>query len=158
NGLVLAVLVPSVMSVAVTVLGPGVFSVTLQVLVPPTRAAFAGRVALPSLEVIPTVCVELTTYQSVSTAFTVTVNAVPVPCAVGVPVFPLPGPAAAVSPGTRSCSFMNGPLPVFPLAAPAAAVSPGTKSCSFVNEPAVTGITLEFGVLAGVVISLAVRV
>jgi len=110
NGLVLAVLVPSVMSVAVTVIGPGVFSVTLKVLVPPARAAFAGKVALPSLEVIPTVCVELTTYQSVSTAFTVTVNAVPVPCAVGVPVFPLPGPGAAVSPGTRSCSFTNGPV------------------------------------------------
>jgi len=109
-----------------------VLSVTLKVLVPATRAAFAGRLALPSLEVIPTVCVELTTFQSGSTAFTVTVNAVP-PC------------------------WLLG-VPVFPLVAPAAAVSPGTRSCSFVNEPAVTGITLEFGLLAGVVISLAVRV
>src|SRR5438093_12933146 len=67
NGLVLAVLVPSVMSVAVTVIGPGVFSVTLKVWVPPARAALAGRVALPSLEVIHTVCVELSMYQSVTT-------------------------------------------------------------------------------------------
>ena len=53
------------------------FSVTLKVLVPEESAAFPGRLALPSLEVIPTVSVELTTFQAASTAFTVTVNGAP---------------------------------------------------------------------------------
>ena len=43
---------------------------------PATSAAFAGSVALASLEVIATVSVTLTTFQFASTAFTVTVNAV----------------------------------------------------------------------------------
>src|SRR2546428_3467742 len=64
NGLVLAVLVPSVMSVAVTVIGPALVSGTLKVLVPPTRAAFPGRGALPSLQVIPTVAREPTPYHA----------------------------------------------------------------------------------------------
>ncbi|MEK7229623.1 MAG: hypothetical protein AAB154_06235, partial [Candidatus Binatota bacterium] len=100
EGLVLAVLVPSVIFVAVTVAGAAVFSVTLNVFVPATRAAFAGSAALASDEVIPTVCVELTTFQFASTAFTVTLNAVPALWAVGVPVFPEAVPGAAVSPGT----------------------------------------------------------
>ena len=105
----------------------------MKVLVPEESAAFTGRLALPSLEVIPTVSVTvLIKFQFASTAFTVTVNTVP------------------------PCSLLA--VPVFPLVAPGAAVSPGTKSCSFANVPAVTGITLEFGVLAGVVISLAVSV
>ena len=54
-GLVLAVLVPSVRSVAVTVQLPTVLNVTLKVFVPATNAALAGRVALESLEVMPTV-------------------------------------------------------------------------------------------------------
>ena len=57
EGLVLAVLVPSVISVAVTVQLPAVFKVTLRFLVPATNAALAGKVALASLEVIPTVWV-----------------------------------------------------------------------------------------------------
>src|SRR5947207_14579456 len=56
-GLVLAVLVPSVMSLAVTVRLPAVFKVTLKVRVPATSAALAGRVALASVAVIPTVSV-----------------------------------------------------------------------------------------------------
>src|SRR5437867_267213 len=107
RGLVFAVFVPSVISVAVRVLVPAVFSVTLNVCVPEASAAFAGRVALVSVEVIPTVCVELMTFQFASTAFTVTVNATPAVRAVGVPVFPLTVPGAAVSPGTSSCSFVN---------------------------------------------------
>ena len=55
EGLVLLVLVPSVVSVAVTVALPAVFRVTLKVLVPETRLALAGKVAFVSLEVIPTV-------------------------------------------------------------------------------------------------------
>jgi len=55
GGLVLAVLEPSLMSVAVTVRVPTVLRVRLNVLVPATRAALAGRVAAASLEVIATV-------------------------------------------------------------------------------------------------------
>src|SRR5437016_3035344 len=132
RGLVFAVFEPSVISVAVRVLVPAVFSVTLNVCVPEASAAFAGRVALVSVEVIPTVCVELMTFQFASTAFTVTMNAVPAVWAFGVPVLPLPVPGAAVSPGTKSCSFTN---------------VPGTVIAGLV-----------FAVMAGVVISLAVTV
>jgi hypothetical protein len=77
DGLVFAVFVPSVMSVAVTVAVPEVFNVTANVSVPATNAAFTGKTALPSLEVMPTVCVELTRFQFASTALTVTLNDVP---------------------------------------------------------------------------------
>src|SRR5437867_2863960 len=109
GGLVLAVLFVSVMSLAVTVGVPTALSVTLNVFVPEESAAFAGRVALVPDEVIPTVSVgaEVITFQAASTAFTVTVNTTPAARAVGVPVFPLGVPAAAVSPGTKSCSFVN---------------------------------------------------
>ena len=76
--LVLAILVPSVISVAVTVCAPAVLSVTLAVLVPEDKAPLTGSVALESLEVSPTVCVLLTRFQFASTALTVTLNAVPV--------------------------------------------------------------------------------
>ena len=62
------VFVPSVTSLAVTVLDPAVFNVTENVLVPPTRAALAGRVALASEDVIEIVWVELTGFQFASTA------------------------------------------------------------------------------------------
>ena len=102
-GLVFAVMPPLVISVAVTVRLPAVFSVTANVCVPDASAAFPGRVALVSDEVIPTVSVAVvTTFQLASTPFTVTVNCVPAACAVGLPVFPLADPADAVSPGIRS--------------------------------------------------------
>src|SRR5438552_314573 len=108
-GLVLAVLVPSGMSVAVTVRLPAVFKVTLKLWVPATRAALAGKVALGSLEVMPTVWVLLTKFQLASTALTVTLKAVPAFWAVGVPVLPVAVPGAAVSPGTSNCNFANAP-------------------------------------------------
>src|SRR6266568_895034 len=108
--LVLAVLVPSVMSLAVTVCPPAVLSVTLAVRAPAVIAPLAGKVALESLEVMPTVCVTvLTRFQFASAALTVTLNAVPVGWEVGVPVFPVMLPGAAVSPGTNTCSFSNAP-------------------------------------------------
>ena len=88
EGLVFAVFVASEMSVAVTVLLPTVLRVTLNVLVPATRAALAGRVAATSVEVIPMVWVELTTFQLASTALTMMVNGAPAPSVVGVPVLP----------------------------------------------------------------------
>ncbi len=73
-GLVFAVIAPFVMSVAVNVFEPAVFAVTDKVFVPATRAVFAGRVALASVEVMPTVSVEVTGFQFASTALTVTLN------------------------------------------------------------------------------------
>src|SRR5947207_2498407 len=109
-GLVLAVLVPSVTSLAVTVLLPAVFKLTLKVRVPATSAALAGRTALASEEVIPTVSLTVVTgFQLASTALTVTLNGVPEVCAVGVPVLPVAVPGAAVSPGRRICSLVKAP-------------------------------------------------
>src|SRR6266853_4565958 len=109
DGLVLAVFVLSVMSLAVTVCEPEVLSVTLTVRVPADNAPLAGKVALESMEVMPTVCVLLTRFQLASTALTVALNAVPAPWAIGVPVLPVAVPGAAVSPGTSNCIFTNAP-------------------------------------------------
>ena len=110
DGLVFAVFDPSEISVAVSVLLPAVFSVTLKVLVPLTSAALAGRDALASFEVIPTTSVTLLTmFQFASTAFTVTVKAVPAVRLLGVPVLPEGDPGEAVSPGTSNCSLVNAP-------------------------------------------------
>ncbi len=73
-GLVLAVIAPLVMSVAVNVGVDAVFGVIENVFVPATSAAFAGSVAFGSVEVMPTVSVEVTGFQLASTALTVTVN------------------------------------------------------------------------------------
>ena len=109
-GLESAVLVPSVMSVTVAVWLPAVGNVTAKVRVPAASAAFAGNVAFASLDVMPTVSTtELTTFQFASTAFTVTLNAVPAACARRCPVLPAVDPGAAVSPGSRTCSFVNAP-------------------------------------------------
>src|SRR5438876_3069480 len=108
--LVLAVLVPSVMSVAVTVRVPEVLHVTLKVCVPPESAALAGRKAFESEEVIPTVSLTLVTkFQLASTALTVTLKALPAAWAVGVPVLPVALPGEAVSPGVRTCSLAKAP-------------------------------------------------
>ena len=52
------VFVPSVTSVAVTVVGPPVWSVTVNVWTPATRAAFGGSTAAGSDEVMATMSVE----------------------------------------------------------------------------------------------------
>src|SRR5437773_226070 len=109
DGLVLAVWVPSVMSVAVTVLEPTVLRVTLTVRVPADNAPLAGSVAFESVEVIPTVWVLMARFQFASTALIVTLNAVSAVRAVGDPVLPLAVPGAAVSPGTNTCIFTNAP-------------------------------------------------
>src|SRR6516165_535113 len=94
---------------AVSVEVPAVFNVTDKLLLPPTSAALAGRTALASLEVIDTVSFVLIKFQFESTAFTVTLKAVPAVCATGVPVLPLTLPGAAVSPGVSNCSLANEP-------------------------------------------------
>src|SRR5437867_4993452 len=99
------------MSEAVSVRLPAVLKVTLKLFVPETRAALTGKVALESEdEVIPTVSVTFVSkFQFASTALTVTLKAVPAICAVGVPVLPVAVPGAAVSPGAKSCNFVNVP-------------------------------------------------
>src|SRR5438552_37462 len=110
GALVLAALLLSLISLAVTVELPAVLSVRLKVCVPFTRVVLAGKVALLSEALIPTVSVTvLTAFQLASTALTVTVKALPAACAAGVPVFPMALPGAAVSPGARICSLVNGP-------------------------------------------------
>src|SRR5260370_23683232 len=110
EALVLAVLVPSVMSVAVTVRVPAVLSVTFKVRDERDEKDIRdGRTALASEEVRATVSVALTGFQLASTALTVTVNNVPAVWAVGVPLLPVLVPGAAVSPGVRICSLANAP-------------------------------------------------
>ena len=105
-GLVLAVFVLSLRSVAVTVRPPTVRKVTLNRRVPEPSAALAGKMARASDDVMPAKSLTvLTTFQFASTAFTVMLKAEPAACAEGVPVLPLLVPGAAVSPGTNNCSF-----------------------------------------------------
>ena len=74
--LVLALLLPSVTSLVVTVRLPVVFKVTLKFRVPEISAALDGKTALVSDDVIATVSVTLVTvFQLESTALTVTLNA-----------------------------------------------------------------------------------
>src|ERR1043166_8125629 len=108
EGEVLAPLVPSETSEAVTVWLPAVLNVTLKAFVPETSAALAGKMALVSEQVMPTVSlVVLTRFQFESTALTVTLKAVPAVRAVGVPVLPVALPGEAVSPGTNNNSLAN---------------------------------------------------
>ena len=73
GGLVLAALLPSLVSVAVRVQLPAVLLVRLKDLVPATSAVVAGNAALASVEVRPTVSATvLTRFQFASTALTVT--------------------------------------------------------------------------------------
>src|ERR1041385_4479060 len=87
-------------------------NVTLKVCVPPLKTALPGIVALPSVEVNPTVSLaELTGFQFASTALTVTLKGAPAARSAGVPVFPETVPGAAISPGTSSCNLANAPAP-----------------------------------------------
>src|SRR5438876_219720 len=102
-GLVLGVLEGWLTSEAVTDVLPAVLSVRLEVFVPATSAALAGKMALVSDEVSPTVSVALVTrFQLASTPLTVTLKAVPAVCAVGAPLLPVGVPGAAISPGTSN--------------------------------------------------------
>src|SRR5947209_4485145 len=148
-GEVFAVRVPFVMSVAVNVHEPAVFAVTLKVFVPATIAAFAGKLAFVSVEVMPTVSVEETTFQFASTALTVTLNAVPAVWAEGEPVLPLTLPALALSPGRRICSFAKAPALTVVEGEVLAVFVPSVASLAVsVNEPAVVIVTVKLFVPA----------
>src|SRR6266581_4507418 len=109
-GLVLGVLEGWLISEAVTDELPAALSVTLEVFVPATSAALAGKMALVSEELIPTVSVMvLTRFQFTSTALTVTLKGVAAAWALGVPVLPLIVPGVAVSPGTNNWSLVKAP-------------------------------------------------
>src|SRR5947209_892579 len=130
------------MSVAVNVFEPAVFAVTENVWVPAARAALAGSAALASVDVIPTVSVELTTFQLASTAFTVTLNDEPAVCADGVPVLPEALPGEAVSAGSSSCSFAKTPALIVVAGLVFAVISPLVMSVAVnVFEPAVFAVT-----------------
>src|SRR3954453_19782314 len=141
-GLVLAVLEPSLESVAVTVFEPAVFAVTENVCVPATSAAFAGSAAFASVEVIATVSVELTRFQFASTALTVTLKEDPAVWADGVPVLPVALPGEAVSPGISSCSLLKAPALIVVDGLVLAVLEPSLESVAVtVFEPAVFGVT-----------------
>src|SRR5437773_1969472 len=77
DGLVLAVFVPSVISVAVTVQLPALLKVRAKVLVPADNGALVGLVSFGSVAVMPTVWLLLTRFQHASTALTATLKALP---------------------------------------------------------------------------------
>lgn len=101
-GLVLAVRAVLVTSEAVRVADPLFEKVTVNDLVPATKAAFGGRVAVESLDVMEMVSVDDTRFQLASTALTVMANALPAGWEAGPPVLPVGLPGEVVSPGTRS--------------------------------------------------------
>ena len=109
DGLVLAVFVPSELSVAVKVAVPWVFGVTANVFVPATSAALAGSAAFGSELVIAIVSVAVTRFQFASTALTVTVNDEPAVWALGVPVLPEAVPARRSHRGGGSAASRRRP-------------------------------------------------
>ena len=145
EGLVLAVFELSVMSLAVTVAVPTVLSVTLMVFVPATKATFAGKTALLSEEVSPTVsATPLIKFQLASTALTVTLKGPPAVCDNGVPVLPFELPGAAVSPGTSSCNLAKTPALTEIEALVLAVLLPSLASVAVtVRLPAVLSVTLK---------------
>ena len=131
-----------VMSVAVNVAGRRSSRVTEKVFVPATSAAFAGSVALASVEVMPTVSVEVTRFQFASTALTVTLNDEPAVWAVGRAGLAGAVPGAAVSPGIRIWSFANAPALIVVDGLVLAVIAPLLMSVAVkVFEPAVFGVT-----------------
>src|SRR5438552_1875952 len=147
GGLVFAVLLVSVMSVAVTVWLPAVLSVTLKFRVPAANAVFAGKVAALSLEVIPAVSVTvLTRFQLASTALTTMalVIAVPAVCAVGVAaVLPVAVPGAATSPGIRICSLVTAPAFTVTLTLVLAVSAAAASVAVIVRVPALLKVKLD---------------
>src|SRR6185312_640765 len=112
--------------------------------VPATSAVLAGRVALASVEVMPTVSVEETGFQFASTALTVTLNDDPAVCAFGAPVLPLAVPGAAVSPGIRIWSLAKAPALIVVAGLVLAVIAPFVMSVAVkVFEPAVFAVTLN---------------
>ena len=88
--------------------------------------------------------VEETAFQLASTALAVTLKAVPVDCAVGVPVLPVAVPGAAVSPGARICSLANGPTATVMLGEVFAVLVPSVMSLAVrVFVPTLRNVTLK---------------
>jgi hypothetical protein len=108
--LVFEAMPPWVTSEPVTLALAAVFSVTLKVFVPATNAEFAGSTALASLDVTATTSLVLIRFQFASTAFTVTLNALPAIWLAGLPDLPLVEPGAAVSPGSSVCNLAKAPV------------------------------------------------
>src|SRR5437870_9227045 len=144
DGLVLAVLLPSERSVAVTVCEPVVPKLRAKVCVPATRTALVGKLAAESLEVMPTRSVTvLIRFQFASTPLTVIVKAVPTFWPVGVPVLPVAVPGAAVSPGTNNCNFAKAPTLTVTLELVLAVSVPAASVAVMVRVPAVLKVKLD---------------
>src|SRR5438034_987996 len=145
DGLVPAVLLPSVRSPAVTVLLPAVLKIRLKLCVPATKAALAGSTALASEEASPTMSLTVViVFQLASTALTVTLKALLALCAVGVPVLPVAVPGAGVSPGANTCNFTNAPGLTVIAGLVLAVLAPSVRSEAVrVCEPAVVNVTLR---------------
>src|SRR5262249_8971070 len=100
----------SLKSVAETMFVPGTLEVSGNCQAPADSRAFAGKVAIASLEAILTRSVTLfIRFQLSSTALTVIVNCTSGAWANGVPDFPVTLPGANVSPGASTRSLVNGP-------------------------------------------------
>ena len=97
-----------VVSVAVIVHVPESFRYKAEVVnVPPTKPESAGKVAPPSVEVKLMVSVEFTMLKVLSTALMVTLTCEPAGTGVGVPTFPVRVFGALVSPGNKTCNWVN---------------------------------------------------
>src|SRR6185503_17442987 len=92
----------------------------------------------------PTVSVLLTIFQLASTALTVTLNAVPALCAVGVPVLPVALPGAVVSPGTNNWSLVKAPALTVMDGLVLVLLLPSVTSLAVkVHDPAVLNVTMR---------------
>src|SRR5204863_515995 len=88
-------------------------------------------------------------FQLASTAFTVTLNAVPEVCAIGLPLLPDGDPGAAVSPGRSSCNLVKVPEMTGIAGLRLAALVPSMMSVALiVAVPAVLRTTLKIWVPA----------
>src|SRR5260370_33211113 len=86
----------------------------------------------------------VTRFQLASTALTLTVNALPAVCPVGVPVLPVALPGEAVSPGASTCSLLNAPAATV-IAGLVLLPTAGCVTSATVTDalPAVLSVTLD---------------
>ena len=96
--------VASMLSVAVMVCTPETLKATEKVTLPPTRTSGPAAAAGSVLVMVTGSEDPVIIFPLKSTALTVTLNALPTVCGVGVPILPVGVPGALVSPGIKTCS------------------------------------------------------
>jgi len=120
--------------------------VTATVRLPAESVPLAGRFAWESLAASATTWLILIRFQQSSTARMATLNAPPAVCAVGVPVLPVVVPGAAVSPGSKTCSFVKAPRFTVMPGLVLAVLEPSLMSVAVIvrcGAPAVRKVTLN---------------